>query len=233
MLPDYERKLWEFTSSGTGNRCPIYNCCYVRKDGHWCPDNNRKRLQQLLDRDRFILREYDFIGTPYPGPSHNPFELVEMVADNLLREARFQYPPVPTKLISFVVEKHSIEVSEIAMNSCHAATWLIATGANFEWLVQLRKEDPPEVKRFVLFHEAFHILAHCRVSSILQRAKISNGSFNELMADYFASYMLMPRRWINEFWPKTMNVEKMAQIFDVPKSQMLIRLKHVGCFSQY
>ncbi|GAG36112.1 unnamed protein product [marine sediment metagenome] len=54
------------------------------------------------------------------------------------------------------------------------------------------------------------------------------GSFNELLADYFAVCILMPREWVKEKWAEVKDLDKMAEIFDVPKSAMCIRLKRLG-----
>jgi len=54
------------------------------------------------------------------------------------------------------------------------------------------------------------------------------GSFNELLADYFASCILMPREWVKEKWAEVKDLDRMAEIFAVPKSAMCIRLRRLG-----
>jgi Zn-dependent peptidase ImmA (M78 family) len=54
------------------------------------------------------------------------------------------------------------------------------------------------------------------------------GSFNELVADYFALCTLMPREWVVERWAEVNDLDRMAKIFNVPKSAMCIRLRQMG-----
>lgn len=57
------------------------------------------------------------------------------------------------------------------------------------------------------------------------------GSFNELLADYFAICILMPRQWVREKWAEVKHLNRMVEIFDVPKPAMYIRLKQLGLVS--
>ena len=54
------------------------------------------------------------------------------------------------------------------------------------------------------------------------------GSFNELLADYFAMCTLMPRQWVREKWAEVKDLDRMAEIFDVPKPAMCVRLRQLG-----
>ena len=54
------------------------------------------------------------------------------------------------------------------------------------------------------------------------------GSFNELLADYFATCILMPKEWVTEKWVEVEDLDRMAEIFDAPKSAMCVRLKRLG-----
>lgn len=54
------------------------------------------------------------------------------------------------------------------------------------------------------------------------------GSFNELLADYFAGAILMPREWVKEKWAEVEDMDRMAKIFDVPKALMWLRLREMG-----
>jgi Zn-dependent peptidase ImmA (M78 family) len=84
------------------------------------------------------------------------------------------------------------------------------------------------MKRFTIFHEAFHILAHCRTTPVFRKRGAIGGSFNELLADYFAVCILMPRQWVGEKWAEVQDFNRMAKIFDVPKPAMCIRLRQLG-----
>ena len=79
-------------------------------------------------------------------------------------------------------------------------------------------------KRFTLFHEAFHILTHCNTTPTFSRIGVTQGSFNELLADVFAVFIMMPREWVEEVG-REFNVtrERIRQIQD----KALRRLRHI------
>jgi len=54
------------------------------------------------------------------------------------------------------------------------------------------------------------------------------GSFNEWLADHFSGCVLMPRKWVEEKWAEVEDLDRMAEIFAVPKSAMCIKLKQLG-----
>jgi len=58
---------------------------------------------------------------------------------------------------------------------------------------------------------------------VFRKRGTKGGSFNELLADYFAICILMPKKWA-----EVKDLDRMAEIFDVPKAVMCIRLKRLG-----
>jgi len=80
-------------------------------------------------------------------------------------------------------------------------------------------------KRFTLFHEAFHIEAHDKADPVFRTRGCERGTFNELLAECFDSKILMPADWVREKWAEVRDVDRMAEIFAVPKAAMWIRLK--------
>jgi len=83
----------------------------------------------------------------------------------------------------------------------------------------------PAGKRFTLFHEAFHIIAHDKATPVFRSRGCKRGAFNELLAEYFAANILMPTDWVREWWAEVRDINRMAEIFDVPKTAMWIKLK--------
>ena len=106
----------------------------------------------------------------------------------------------------------------------NGATWFLGN----KWIIQLKASDTSTDKRFTLFHEAFHILVRCRAGPVFRARGIKEGSFNELLADYFAACILMPRDWVKEKWAEVKDLDRMAEIFDVPSPAMFIRLRQLG-----
>lgn len=224
-IPKWETELWSYVSSGNGMHCPRYGYCQVRKRRGWCPSEDRQHLNQLRDETQFNPHSLDFVISQSGGGGLGRlFQLVEMLAQRYLRMGKVRYPPVPTGLIKIFDQQHTIEVRQLPLKVHHSAIWYHKD----RWVIQLREGDSSATKRFTLFHEAFHILAHCRTTPVFSKIGSMIGSFNELLADEFASRILMPREWVVENWTKVRDLDSMAEIFDVPKPAMCLRLRQLG-----
>jgi len=216
-IPKWEVELWQHLSNGNGDKCPIYNCCQIRRKGGWCISNNLVHLQQLLESPQIISRNCSFLNYTTPGKI---FKLVEMLAQSILRKARIHCPPVPSEIVSLVSE-HPIEVRLLPLKAYHGAIWRLKEA----WVIQLNENDTPSRRRFTLFHEVFHILAHSRATPVFKKRGTEIGSFNELLADYFACCILIPRQWVVEKWAEVNNLHRIAEIFDVSSNAMWLRLR--------
>jgi len=159
------------------------------------------------------------------GECGEVFQLVERLAQKYLQRAGVHCPPVPTELIYLVDEQHPVEVRLVPLKIYHGAIWYLKGG----WIIQLNRNNPPIRRRFALFHEAFHILAHHGAPTVVfKKRECGGGSFNELLADHFAGSILMPREWVGEKWAVGEDLDGMAKIFDVPRSLMWLRLREIG-----
>jgi len=223
-IPKWEAELWSYLSSGDGERCPLRTHCRTKLACGWCPDENKERLNQFLEQDKVTLQSCDFIETNISGQTGRLFLLVELLAQKYLQLGRVQCPPVPIALIGSIVQGSITEVRHLPLKAYHGAIW----HPNEEWIVQLKADDTLGMKRFTLFHEAFHILAHCRGTPVFKKRGLEQGSFNELLADYFATCLLMPRQWIRETWAEVKDLDRMAEIFDAPKPAVCVRLRQLG-----
>jgi hypothetical protein len=222
-VPKWESELWCYISRGDGVECPIFSSCEATNECSRCLAQNREHLEHLLDLNglEFDHRQYNFIEQLTPG---RLFELVEMLAQSILREWGVDGPPVPEEVVSLVDKHRNVEVRLVPLTAHHGAIWNLGN----EWIVQLNKNDTPTRRRFTLFHEAFHILAHTRATPVFRKRGLETGCFNELVADYFAVCMLMPRKWVEAKWAETKNLSRMAEIFGVTEPQMWLRLKVLG-----
>jgi len=229
--PKWESELWSYVSSGDGMRCPLYSHCQGRLKGGWCPDEYRERVNRLLDERQFNLRHYDFLETAH-GRQCRLAQLVETLAQKYLDEYLEKYlemgevcrPPVPIGLVTLFDQQRIVEVHQLPLKVYHGAIW----HQKDRWIIQLKDNATSASKRFTLFHVAFHILAHCRTTPVFRKRGSIVGSFNEMLADYFVLCTLMPRQWVREKWAEVEDLDRMAEIFDVPKSAMCIKLRQLG-----
>ncbi len=222
--PEWESELWSYMSSSDGKHCTRVSHCQHKHSGTWCIDGNLERIKLLVDNRVFKFSDYDFIK---PMARCRLTQLLEILAQEWLKKGGVCRPPVPTELIMLADEHNSIEVHQLPLKVHHGAIWRVREG----WVIQLRKNDTAGRKRVTLFHEAFHILAHCEatpVSPVFRRRGIEGGSFNELVADSFTGRILMPGEWVKEKWVEGNDLNRMARIFKVPRPMMCVRLKRLG-----
>ena len=166
--------------------------------------------------------EFEFSTCPGSG---RIFELVRRLAVRYQMEAGIDSLPVPTDLITHGGDNLPIEVRQVELKAHHGAIWRL----NDCWLVQLNSNDTPARQRFTLFHEIFHILAHCKATPVFRKVSSSQeGSFNELLADHFAANILMPEKRVKEKWTEVKDISQMAAIFDVPRPIVWFALKHLS-----
>lgn len=140
---------------------------------------------------------------------------VEDLATHFLEAARITEPPVPMELVRSFDQHRPIEIRYLPLKAHYGAVWLV----DDEWVLHLNSNQPHFVSRFVTFHEGYHIL--CVLPAM--RAGETGDScrpFNEIISDYFAASILMPRKWVQEYWPKERSTSRMAEIFQVPESVM-------------
>ncbi len=149
---------------------------------------------------------------------------VETLASEHLAEAGVSSPPVPSSLINIFDKSRKVEVRLVPLlKTLHGAVWFLGR----EWIMQLNARDPRRYRRYTMFHEAFHI-AYRIINPAFKKTKLSHISFNEVLADHFATCLLMRKEWIEECWPRVQDPRVMADIFDVPIQQMRRRLSQLG-----
>jgi len=227
--PRWESELWSYLSKGDGEHCPLYNNCQIRLQGGWCLGDSKKyfdRINKFIDNDEFTSSgsesaKFDFIRCAKAG---RIFELVGMLAKMYLTKAGVHRPPVPTELISLVDEHRPIEIRQLPLKAYHGAIWRLSD----RWIIQLKSNDTPARQRFTAFHEAFHILAHCRATPVFKKIGTKEGAFNELLADHFAGSILMPKEWAKEKWAEVKDLDRMVEIFEIPKPIVWFGLKGMG-----
>lgn len=226
-----ESELWSYLNNGDGTNCPLNDHCEIQQNSGLCLNNFKDILggssgvvpladtldSELIDN----LNESagcDFLGNWVPGPI---FELIESLANKYIEQSAITQPPVPTRIIDIFGIERPVDIRPVPLKAYQGAVWNTSDG----WVIHLDKQSPPGNQRITLFHEIFHIIAHTKSTPVFRKRGIEEGSFNELLADYFAGCILIPQKWVAEKWAETSDLEQMAEIFQVPKLPMWFRLK--------
>ena len=232
--PKWESELWSLLSKGDGVTCPLYD---IDKNGHCSKGcfNDRKEMfiklygtyvvgsssnENELDVVRKLF-DHKFPRKWVPG---RIFQLIEILANKYIKQAKLTQPPVITELIKQFDISPRIEVRPLPLKAYHGAIWHLEDG----WVIHINNRDEPVTQRLTLFHEVFHILAHSRAIPVFKKRGFKDGLFNEMLADYFAGCLLMPKGWVKEKWAEINDLKQIAEIFQVTEVSMWIRLKTPG-----
>jgi len=220
LPPNSERLLGVILTDGHRCKCRDKDGC-PQTGSEWCYNittkGNASRPAKLPDLD---ATRYLYSDTP---ACCWVLADVEKLASEYLAGAGVSGPPVPSELIDIFDESKKVEVRLVPLKALHGVVWLLSGG----WIIQLNARDPRRVRRYSLFHEAFHI-AHRITLPAFNIAKVRHVSFNEVLADHFATCILMPKEWVEEYWPRVQDVRAMADRFDVPTRQMRRRLNQLS-----
>jgi hypothetical protein len=220
LPPNSERLLGVILTDGRHCKCRTEDSC-PHAGSEWChhltTKDNAPRLAQLplLDATRCLYGDTPACCWVLAD--------VEKLANEYLAGAGVPGPPVPSELIDIFDDSKKVEVRLVPLKALHGIVWLLRRG----WVIQLNSRDPRRLRRYSLFHEAFHIA--CRITCpACDKAEVRRTSFNEVLADHFATCFLMPKEWVEEYWPRVRDVRAMADRFDVPLSQMRGRLNQLN-----
>lgn len=219
LLPNFEGLLGAILTGGSHCKCRAeHNCLYTGRE--WCyrlvAKDNAHSLVQLPQPDAQRCLYGDRPGCCWVLAE------VETLAREYLVKTGAHGPPVPSEVIDVFDEGRKTEVRLVPLRALHGATWLLGR----EWVIQLNARDSNRARRYTMFHEAFHITYRIACPAF-KETEPSHKSFNEVLADHFATCLLMPRDWIEECWPRVQDVRTMADIFDVPIRQMTRRLNQL------
>lgn len=223
---EWETELWSYLDNGDGLHCPLYKSCQLRRRGNRCLSTDIEfadRIHSFLDND-FISGAFDCDHSELPlcMGTAEIFELVRRLANKIRDNNNPGRLPVPAELIKKGRFNRPIEVRLVPLKAYHGAVWRLKNS----WVIHLNNKDTSARRRFTLYHEIFHILAHSEANPVFKKAPDKReGVFNELLADHFSACMLMPKQLMERKWQELKDVKQMAAIFDVPESVMYCGLK--------
>ena len=231
-VPEWESELWSYISKGDGVICPLYGDDKARHCNEWCFNKNKEIFVKLYhivgsDNDENELTGFRNLfeqKIPRKWVPGRVFQLTEILANKYIERAKINQPPVMTGFIRHLDISPGIEVRLLSLKANHGAVWHLKDG----WVIYLNSKDKSIKQRMTLFHEVFHIIAHSSTSPVFRKRGIRNGVFNEMLADYFAHCVLMPKDWVKEKWVDGNDLKQMAEIFQATEILMWIRLKTMG-----
>lgn len=203
-----EAYLWAKIGHGDGLHCPHEVDC-TTKEGSWC-----RHLEKHIDGTCHCLKKGSFCQM---------VKAVETLATIYLKRGDVRRVPVPSELVLLADPQRRIELQPVPLKAHHGGLWFIGD----EWLIQYNNRESLGAIRYTIFHEAYHILCH-RISPAFRRIDHGYRPFDEVAADYFATCILMPRKWVREQWRRVYSIPRMALIFRVSESAMRMRLTQLG-----
>ncbi|MGH9177981.1 MAG: ImmA/IrrE family metallo-endopeptidase [Acidimicrobiales bacterium] len=97
------------------------------------------------------------------------------------------------------------------------------------WLILLNSTEPAVRQRFSLMHEFKHIIDHEGIAYLYPANWLNDGNRRaELVADYFAACLLMPKRLVKRCYGQGLHdVSELAAAFGVSTVAMAVRLQQL------
>jgi Zn-dependent peptidase ImmA (M78 family) len=149
--------------------------------------------------------------------------MVERLAEQILDFKGVEAPPVPSELAFDLVDT-CVTISSLPLKSLHGALWCLKD----EIIIFTNKTDTFAKKRVAIFHELFHAMCFYYNDMPVESNKDIRGAFIELIAGYFAISILMPEKLVAKEWEKTHDIEHFTNVFQVPRSYAIVRLRRLG-----
>lgn len=218
-IPKWEAELWSYVFNSDGQSCPRYNRIHSYHKDYLCPGDYLQSYKFVIDTRDANPSDCDF--AEYMDHCRI-FRLIEKLANKYHDIGKVDFLPVPIEFVSIFDKLHPIEIRLVPLKNHHGATWCL----DDNWVIQLNSNDTPGTQRFTLFHEAFHCLTRCRGAAISKVTyNINRGPFYEMLAERFSVCVLMPAKLVRKRWSESHDIDTIAEVFSVPKTLVLLRLK--------
>lgn len=149
--------------------------------------------------------------------------VAERQALRLLALSGVTEPPVPNEVITKLPR---VQVERMTpFQSAGASQWSLG-----RWLIVINGADPAGRQRFTLYHEAKHIFDSPFVHQLYPpQPGMSAHERAEVICDYFAGCVLMPRSWVKRAWGGgEQDIAVLARRFEVSRQAMRVRLLQLG-----
>lgn len=159
---------------------------------------------------------------------YEALRIAELQANRLLEIAHLDEPGTPSELVSGLPYIEVAYRADLPVSG--SAQWFKP-----RWLVLLNAAEPMVRQRFSLMHEFKHILDHDTANyDHLSSGDVEARHRNELVADYFAACVLMPKRLVKRLWgQRVQHPRQLAAAFGVSDVAMRYRLQQLGLTEPY
>lgn len=157
------------------------------------------------------------------------FVIAELQATKLLEELRITQAPVDVARIG------DLPKIDVQLQPRHRMPSLagFSQWTDGKWLIVVNKNSVPGRRRFTLAHEYKHVLDHPSVNVTYKHLGRGDRKRHdqqiELICNFFAACLLMPRSWVKRAWASGMQDEEaLAGLFKVSVEAMHNRLIYLG-----
>ncbi len=149
--------------------------------------------------------------------------IAELQANRLLALAGLTEPAVPDELIADMPKIQVRRMRPWPVSGC--TDWTKST-----WVIVLNAAEPYVRQRFSLAHEFKHIVDHRFVDVIYpDLPRLTSQQRAEIVCDYFAGCLLVPRKWLRQAWTAGIQTEpELAKLFNVSREAIHTRLSQTG-----
>lgn len=149
-------------------------------------------------------------------------QLTELQANRLRRALNISSPEVPDEALAAIPRVRVVELDDLP--SSGVSQWTRGT-----WVIAINGHEPWQRQRFTLAHELWHVINFpterwlCEPGPFRDRAEK-----RELLADYFAGCLLMPKQHLKLLVGQGFTVDQLADTFGVSERAVKFRLVQVG-----
>ncbi len=163
-----------------------------------------------------------------PLTHHEALRVAELQANRLLQLTGVREGGTPTEIVS------GLPFVEVGLRSDLPVSGL-TNWFKPRWLILLNANEPAVRRRFSLMHEFKHILDHDGIGYLYPNTVMLDGERRaELVADYFAACLLMPKRLVKRRWGEgQQQLGELAAEFGVSAVAMRYRLQQLGLLDGY
>jgi uncharacterized protein DUF955 len=173
-----------------------------------------------------VLASLRALAPAHPMTLDEALRLAEGQAALLLELCDATAVPVPSSIVTNqprITVEHDQDLPTHAASGC--SDW---DSRRRTWVISLNPTEPRQRQRFTVLHEYKHILDHPGPSIRPSRYAYQRPAA-EIVADYFAGCVLIPKRPLAAaYYDGIQKSADLAQLFDVSKEAIQVRLTQIG-----